>query len=96
MKVNFNRRFKDFRGKETKEEIAEKVAEALYSAGAIPELAIKREDKFRAYKLCRRIMDSNGAVEITSEDATLIKDVCSKFLTAGAYGQIHELIEGGD
>lgn len=95
MKVDFNKRFKDFRGKETKEEIADKVAEALYSAGAVQELAIRREDKFRAYKLCRRIMDNKGVVEITSEDATLIKDVCSKFLTAGAYGQVHELVEGG-
>lgn len=96
MKVNLNKKFKDFRGQETKEEIADKVAEALYSAGAIPELAIRHEDKFRAYKLCQQIINNEGIIEITSEDATLIKDVCSKFLTAGAYGQIHELIEGGN
>lgn len=95
MKVNLNKKFKDFRGKESNEVIADKVAEALYSAGAIPEWAIKREDKFRAYKLCQKIITNNGIIEIESEDATLIKDVCSNFLTAGAYGQVHELIEGG-
>lgn len=96
MKVNLNKRFKDFRGKESNEVIADKVAEALYSAGAIPEWSIRREDKFRAYKLCQKIINNNGVIEIESEDATLIKDVCSNFLTAGAYGQVHELIEGGE
>lgn len=95
MKVNLNKRFKDFRGKESNEVIADKVAEALYSAGAIPEWSIRREDKFRAYKLCQKIINDNGVIEIESEDASLIKDVCSNFLTAGAYGQVHELIEGG-
>lgn len=95
MKVNFNKKFKDFIGNDTNEVIANKVAEALYSAGAIPELPIKREDKFRAYKLCQKIINGNGIIEIESEDATLIKELCSNFLTAGAYGQVHELIEGG-
>ena len=96
MKIDLNRNFKDYKGRETKEVIADKVAEALYSAGAVREWPIRREDKFRAYRLCRRIMDGGGRVEIESEDATLIKEVCSNFLTAGAYGQVHELIEGGN
>lgn len=94
-KVDLNKNFLDYRGNETKERIADKVAEALYSAGAIPELSIKREDKWRAYKICQQIINNKGVIEIESEDATLIKEVCSNFLTAGAYGQIHELIEGG-
>lgn len=94
-KVDLNKNFLDYRGNETKERIADKVAEALYSAGAIPEWAIKREEKWRAYKLCQQIINNNGVIEIESEDATLIKEVCANFLTAGAYGQIHELIEGG-
>ena len=95
MKVNLNRKFRDFKGNETNDIISDKVAEALYSAGAIPEWAIKREDKFRAYKLCQQIINSKGVIEIESEDATLIKAVCANFLTAGAYGQVHELVEGG-
>lgn len=95
-KVDLNKNFLDYRGNETKERIADKVAEALYSAGAIPEWAIKREEKWRAYKLCQQIINNKGVIEIESEDATLIKEVCANFLTAGAYGQIHELIEGGN
>ena len=94
MKVDFNKKFKDYKGQETGDLIADKVAEALYSAGAVPEITIKRSDKFRAYKLCKSIMDNNGILEIASEDASLIKDICSMFFTAGAYGQIHEIIEG--
>lgn len=93
MKVDLNRKFKDFKGLDTENVISDKVAEALYSAGATPEFAIKREDKFRAYKLCKSIMDNNGAIELSSEDISLIKEVCSTFFTAGAYGQIHEILE---
>nr|DAW34427.1 MAG TPA: hypothetical protein [Caudoviricetes sp.] len=93
MKVDLNKKFKDFKGNETTEVIADKVAEALYSAGAIPEWKIEKKDKFRAYKICQKIINNNGIIDIESEDAALIKDVCSNFLTAGAYGQIHELIE---
>ena len=30
-----------------------------------------------------------------SEDITLIKEVCGECLTAGGYGQVYELVEGG-
>ena len=43
MKVDLNRKFKDFKGLETENIISDKVAEALYSAGATPEFAIKRD-----------------------------------------------------
>lgn len=95
MKVNFNRPFRNYKGNETKEVIADKVAEALYSAGALREWPIRREDKFRAYKLCTMVISGGGEVEITRKDADLIEEVCSNFMTAGAYGQVYELIEGG-
>lgn len=93
MKVDLNKYFKDFRGQETKELIADKVAEAMFSAGSVPEWKIEKRDKFRAYKICQKILNGGGIIEIEAEEATLIKDVCSNFFTAGAYGQVHELIE---
>ena len=93
MKVDLNKYFKDFRGNETNDLISDKVAEALYSAGAIPEWQIKREDKFKAYKICQKILNNGGVIEIEAEEAALIKEVTANFLTAGAYGQVHELIE---
>ena len=93
MEVNLKKRFKDYRGNDLKEVVSDKIAEALYSAGAIPEWPINREDKYRAYKICQKIIISDGIVELESEDVTLIKNVCSNFMTAGAYGQIHDLLE---
>ena len=33
--------------------------------------------------------------ELGGEEGTLIKEVCGESLTAGGYGQVYELIEGG-
>lgn len=93
MTIDLNKKFKDYKGLDTNDVISDKVAEALYTAGITPDFAIKREDKFRAYKLCKSIIDNNGVVELSSEDISLIKEICSSFFTAGAYGQVHEILE---
>lgn len=95
MKVNFNVPFLNYKGEETKELISDKIAEALFGAGTQGN-QISNENKYKAYKLCRKIGEATCEVEISSEEATLIKDVCANYLVAGGYGQIHELIEGGD
>jgi hypothetical protein len=94
MKVDFNRKFKDFKGNELSDSIADKVSEALFSAGMTRECPIRNEDKFRAYKLSQKIINAAGATELSAEDITLIKEIVSNFLTAGAYGQVEELVEG--
>lgn len=94
MKVNLNRKFRSFKGNELAgDNIATAVAEALFNYGK--EKPVSREDKFKAYALCQRIVQNDGVLEMTTEEATLIKDVCGEFLTAGGYGQVYELIEGG-
>lgn len=94
MKVNFNRQFKDFRGEYLKgENIAHSVAEALFFYGK--DKPVNRDEKFKAYCLSQKIVQQDGMVEITTEEASLIKEVCGECLTAGGYGQIYELIEGG-
>ena len=49
-----------------------------------------RDDKFRAYVLCQRIIQGGGILEITTEEGTLIKEVCGECLTAGGYGQVYD------
>lgn len=56
---------------------------------------VGRDEKFKAYVLCQRIIQGGGIMEITTEEGTLIKEVCGESLTAGGYGQVYELIEGG-
>lgn len=95
MKVNFKVPFKSYKGQETNEMIADKVAEALFTAGTQGN-QISNANKYKAYKICKRICETDGDVEITTEEASLIKEVCANYLVAGGYGQIHELIEEGE
>ncbi|WP_459187285.1 hypothetical protein ACGE0T_14240 [Parabacteroides sp. APC149_11_2_Y6] len=88
MKVNFNQSFKDYKGEETNQVIKDTVCQCLYSCAD----GYSAEEKFRAYKLNLLIIPSTGEVELSPEDAALIKRICERSLTAGGYGQIAELI----
>lgn len=91
MRINFSRHFKTFDGKETPETMADVIAQALFNHGnAKP---VSAETKYRAYRLSQQILRSPEAVHLLTEDATLIKEVCSEVLTAGGYGQVFETIE---
>lgn len=90
MKVNFNKRFKDYNGVELKgETIGMTVAKSLFNYGNTDDM----DTKFRAYLLSQKVAHATGDVEITVEEAALIKEVCGKSLTAGGYGQVCGIIE---
>lgn len=91
MTVNFNRHFRSYSGAETPDMMATTVAQILFNFGH--DTPASKEDKLRAYFLSQRIMSNPGAVEITTEEATFIKRLCSEVLTAGGYGQVYETIE---
>lgn len=98
MKVNFNKAFKDAFGNETKENgkevvMRDLVAQILFS-GQFLEKAGKADDagKLAAYRLSLKIANSDGEIDITAEEAVMIKQAAS-VLTAGAYGQIFDLVE---
>nr|DAX27113.1 MAG TPA: hypothetical protein [Caudoviricetes sp.] len=91
MKVNLNVNFRTYNGMETGDKIADVVAQALYNYGK--DRPVKREDKFLAWKVCMKVVQNPSEVEVTTEEATLIKEACGDILTAGGYGQIVELIE---
>lgn len=92
MKVDLNRKFRGFDGNELGgDNIATAVAEALFNYGK--DKPVGRDEKFKAYVLCQRIIQSGGVLNLESEDVTLIKEVCGESLTAGGYGQVYELVE---
>ncbi len=91
MKIDFNKRFKTFNGSGTNDKFADVVGQCLFSYGTKP--GATRDNKYLAYKLCNRILATPSEVELTTEEATLIKDVCGEMLTAGGYGQVVDLIE---
>lgn len=92
MKVDLNRRFRGFKGSELDgDNVATAVAEALFNYGK--DKPVGRDEKFKAYVLCQRIIQGGGVLDLESEDVTLIKEVCGESLTAGGYGQVYELVE---
>ena len=93
MKVNFNVYFKDFDGSVL---LIDKKPQCLFNGtGFRPSGNIQtdNERKLHAYSLCMRIMGSDADVDLTSEDAVLIKEAVTG-LTPGCYSQIVKQIEG--
>lgn len=91
MKINFNRHFKRFDGSEAPEFMRDIIAQALFNTGAGRH--VDTATKFKAYMLSQKIMSASSDVEISTEEATMIKEAAAATLTAGGYGQIHQLIE---
>lgn len=77
--------------------IADVLSQNLYSGEGIEKTGNAEKDnenKFKAYKLCHRIFSASGPIDLSPEESILIKQVSAATLTAGAYGQIVELLEG--
>lgn len=101
MKVNFFDCFKDFDGQPLHingepQLVSRIVAQCLFNGTGIRPSGNQQTDadkKLRAYRLCMQIMDAVGEIDITAEDAVLIKEAVSG-LTPGCYSQVVKLIEG--
>ena len=93
MKVNFNQSFKDFKGKEIGVMISDEIGKVLFNLSTSNNTPLSADEKYMAYKLCNRI-SQGGETELTSEEAAFILRASGEFLTAGAYGQVRDLIEG--
>jgi hypothetical protein len=92
-KFDFNRKFKNYQGIETEESptIADELAKLLYSLG-VEGLQATPDEKFPAYKIATLLISGKGEIELSQPDCDLIKKFCGYYFTAGAYGQIVELL----
>lgn len=100
MKVNFNCPFTNYKGEpivqNDKEQLMKDVISPILFDG---EWISKRntppngDEKIRAYELSLKIYQSSGEIEISLEDAVLIKDAV-QVLNAGGYAQVVKLIDG--
>jgi hypothetical protein len=107
MKVDFNKRFKDLKGQplSVKElingvevenqsaPIYELLAGVLFSLTSREDRKYSPDEKVRMYLVSQKLMIEKGVIELTAEDATLIKEVAASYWPAGLYGQIYELVE---
>lgn len=93
MKVNLNRMFVDIYGKEKSDEsiMKDAVAQGLYVGQGVENTP---DAKYAAYKLCNKIMNSEGEIEIDEKERSMIRNVSCVVLTPGGFGQIMEILEG--
>lgn len=99
MKINFNHPFINYKGepivKDGHEQLIKDVIAPILFGGEWTSgsgRVLSSEEKIRAYNLSLIIYQSSGAVEITVEDAAMIKEA-AQVLNAGGYAQIIHLIE---
>lgn len=101
MKINFNKPFLMFNGT-----IAKENGKPQYMKDIIAQLLFnstwenKKEDREKtmmvSYALSQRIYNSDGEIELTVEEAALIKEVAALIGNGGGYAQVINLIEKGE
>lgn len=98
MKVNLNQPFRDVKGNPVKLNgadhlISDAVSFSLFNLAQIGGQPANAEQKYHAYSLFKKVQANPSEVEISTEDATFIKQVTVEVLSAGAYGQLVDIIE---
>jgi hypothetical protein len=96
MRVNFNVPFTNYKGdaivKEGKEQLIKDVLASIMFEGSWIS-STSPEEKLSAYDISLRVYAAEGEIEITTEEASLIKRG-AQILNAAGYSQIYKLIEG--
>jgi hypothetical protein len=70
------------------------IQEILFASGIDNRYSMSAEQKYMAYRISRKLYDAKDAVDITVEEANLIKEIAGAFCASGIYGQICDIIEG--
>ena len=65
------------------------LAQALFSGAGV---GSSPEEKFAAYKLCNRLINETGDIELDKDERKLLKAAACASLTPGAFGQVMDLL----
>lgn len=99
MEVDFHRNFRDAFGEDIldeqgeRREIGRTMSNHLYSCSSLGGKPLSGEEKYLAYKLSKKIAGSTGATELSLEEGAFLKKLGAQVLSAGAYGELLDLIE---
>lgn len=101
MKVDFSRSFTDEQGNPVTvngktQVIGGQLCLTLFNLTHVHGSPATPEQKYTAYTLCRRIQADAASVELTTEEGTFLKDIASEAFSAGAYGQVVDIIENNN
>lgn len=98
MKINFNQPFKDFLGeavigKDGKPMMINRVLGLqLFNLSELKGNPLTPDQKYRAYTLSVKLANEPGEIEFSPEEIEFIDQVSSEVYSAGAYGNIKELL----
>lgn len=101
MTVNFNQEFIDCFGNGIPgktpgkvSNMAEELCLTLFNLSTLGGGMVAQDKKYMAYRLSLRISECPDVVELTTEEASFLKEVSAEAYSAGAYGRVADLIEG--
>lgn len=99
MKINFNRKFSDYKNSEMDggDTMASALAQHLFAGTGFKPTGDEASDmrqKYEYYCLSQKLQ--RGEEDYSTEELTSIKKVAASAFVPGAYGQIYELIEKGE
>lgn len=92
MKVNLDQQFKGMDGKDmppSTPNMRMHLAQALFNGNGVGN---SQDEKFAAYKLCNRLMNEQGELELDKDERNLLLSAACANLTPGAFGQIMDLL----
>ena len=102
MKINFRKVFRDcfgtpivekINGEPIPREVWRVISAKLFGLSMLGGTPLSPEKKYMAYDLSARISSNPEEVDCSTEEASFIKAVCAEVLSAGAYGQVVDIIE---
>lgn len=93
MQVNLNKKFKQLDGSEGMK-MSEVVANILLAPSQEENASLSPVEKIRRYELAKKIYLTQEAIEISIEDAALIKTVIAKYGLPLTVAQVYEALEG--
>jgi hypothetical protein len=96
MKVNFKENFIDCNGKVQENTLDEQLRAVFFSLDSVKDFAVSEKDKYLSYQIGKRLLEGDGTIELTIEEAAFFKNTCSICLRAYAYGRVVDLLEGNN
>lgn len=108
MKKNLNIPFKSWKGEpimlkaqdESGNEVlkpqlvSDELGALFFNVSGSDKIQVSGDEKLRLYRLATNIAQSPSEVDMSAEDIVLIKRILEPTCSAGAFGQIIEILEG--
>jgi hypothetical protein len=96
MKVNFKEHLIDCNGIEKENTLDEQLRLMFFSLDSTKDLVVSEKEKYLSYQIGRRLLEGDGSIELTIEEAAFFKSKCAFFLGAYGYGRVVDLLENNN